>query len=107
MVTNIGRWLSDARKERREVRERLDKEKLEAEIAQMRQQTLNRIASSNDASVVKLGEVVLKLQDAHTLGRARHEAVFDKLNDVCRAECAREARIKPKSIFDGKKTTFP
>jgi len=107
MITHIGRWFADARKERREVRERQDREKLEAEIARMRQQTLNRIASSNDESVTKLGEISMKLQDAHTLGRVRHETVIDKLNGVCKAECEREPRIKPKNIFDGSKTAFP
>ncbi len=96
------KWLSDARKERAEIRQQSEKENLQTVVDDLRQQTLDRIADSNEAVVPLLGDVKSELARAHAIARLRHEHVCDQLNHL------REHKIKPsRGAVDGEHKIFP
>ena len=89
ILQHIGKWVSDIRKDRREIA---------TDVA--KQNTLNRIADSNDAQKQLLTVVVGELGKAHSVGKIRQDMIKTWIDGSCKAECKepRKLHIKPKII---------
>jgi hypothetical protein len=125
MITNLGRWLSEiikdrreARKERQEAESKLEREKLQDKLEHHRQITTDRIASSNEAAVVVLNKIEGKLQEAHILSRVRHEHVAGSLTEAHIKLGIIDSKIghahngihdpqRPNGVFEAKAKSFP
>lgn len=121
-VTNIGRWITEARKDRKDAEYRLEREKILDKLELHRQHTADRTADSNEEAVQVLGKIESKMQEAHILSRVRHEHVSGTLAEAhiklgvidSKISFAHNGihepqapRIKPKAAVSEERPSFP